>query len=155
MVRSALIGLGLLLAAAAFAAAPSTWFVANDGQWEGDFSFRLEAGCAAFFMTPTGMMIDLHTVEPSSRGGAMERRRGASPEAPGAEDTHRGGLWRVPTAFGEASATRTVTGHALRLTFDGSNPVVWNGVETLSHYSNCFGGDKCRWRSRVSHYQKL
>jgi hypothetical protein len=49
----------LFVSASALALPPSTFFVANEGQWDGAFSFRCDLGPSTYFVTPTGMTIDL------------------------------------------------------------------------------------------------
>ncbi|MBU0690669.1 hypothetical protein KKH18_02540, partial [bacterium] len=49
----------------------SAFFVANEGQWPGEFAFRYDGGGGSWFVTKDGLTIDLkrYEVSPSVRGG--------------------------------------------------------------------------------------
>jgi hypothetical protein len=62
------------LAGSAFAlSAPlpaNPFFVANEGQWEEPFEFKCSIGAATYFLTNSGMTIDLRSdLPPTSVGG--------------------------------------------------------------------------------------
>ena len=141
---------------------PATdFFVANEGQWEGAFAFRYEGNGATYFLTPTGMTIDLRKYHPLS----SPRERGERTVSPDdlllprvrgrlgwGEDRGRGRLGR-----GEEREPVTVHGHVLRLTYLNANPSpVLIGEDKLASYSNYFmGRDTCKWRSRVGHFRSV
>jgi hypothetical protein len=131
----------LLVAATAYALPPSTFFVANEGQWEGAFAFRCDLGASTYFVTSMGMTIDLREKSQSENPKSQNRDPRSDPLHP-------------PT---EVGGDQTVRGHALRLNFLNANPnpeII--GEEKLSSYSNYFlGRDSCQWRSRVGNYGKV
>ncbi len=128
------------------------YFVANEGQWEGDFLFKLSAGNATYFITETGMTIDLRESTPlhppTGSGGRYDE---AFPH----------NLWG--NGKGEVKPV-AVRGHVLKMKFVGANSMTLSphsvgglrGEDKLTHYSSYFlGNDSCKWRSRVSHYQRV
>ncbi|MBU1637085.1 hypothetical protein KKC97_05400, partial [bacterium] len=52
-------------------ASRSAFFVANEGQWPGEFAFRYDGGGCSWFVTKDGLTIDLkrYEVSPSVHGG--------------------------------------------------------------------------------------
>jgi hypothetical protein len=113
----------------------SLFFVANEGQWEEPFAFKAAVGNAVYYVTPSGMTMDIRQHDrPQRAHDPMDRF----------ERTHE----QEPT---------TVRGHALRFTFLNANPspeII--GEDKLSSYSNYFlGRDSCKWRSFVGHYQTV
>jgi hypothetical protein len=131
--------LALVLACAAVASAgslpASLFFVANEGQWEEPFAFKAAVGNAVYYVTPTGMTMDIRQYDrPQQARDPMDRF----------ERMHE----QEPT---------TVRGHVLRFTFLNANssPEII-GEDKLSSYSNYFlGRDSCKWRSFVGHYQTV
>jgi hypothetical protein len=112
----------------------SSFFVANEGQWEGQFAFRYEGKGAMWYITPEGMTVDFRQYE-----GAPQRRR------------------EEPWQRAEETEPVRVRGHVVKMSYVGANPS-WEitGEDKLPHYSNYFyGSDSCRWRSRVGHYQRV
>ena len=39
-------------------ASGNTYWIANEGQWEGDFQFKCEVGSTVYYVTPKGMTVD-------------------------------------------------------------------------------------------------
>ncbi|NUO19453.1 T9SS type A sorting domain-containing protein [bacterium] len=123
----------------------STYFIANEGQWEGDFQFKCEVGSTVYYVTPKGMTVDFR-----------EFRR--YPKARNSRD---------PLAHLERHEERdsvTVRGHVVQIHYSGLPPFTGErqgslgarGKHKLPHYSNYFfGRDSTKWRSRVSHYQNI
>jgi hypothetical protein len=113
----------------------SLFFVANEGQWEEPFAFKAAVGNAVYYITPTGMTMDIREYDRSQRArnpmDRFERMREQEPT--------------------------TVRGHVLRMDFVNANahPKII-GEDKLSSYSNYFlGRDSCKWRSFVGHYQTV
>jgi len=48
---------------------PSVFFVANEGQWPGEFAYRYDGGGGSWFITKTGLTIDLKQYEVSPQNG--------------------------------------------------------------------------------------
>jgi hypothetical protein len=113
----------------------SLFFVANEGQWEEPFAFKASVGNAIYYVTPTGMTMDIREYEkPQRTRDPMDRF----------ERMHEQEL-------------TTVRGHVLRFSFLNANssPEII-GEDKLSSYSNYFlGRDSCKWRSFVGHYQTV
>jgi hypothetical protein len=128
----------LIPLAAALAAGnvpPALFFVANEGQWEEPFAFKAAVGNAIYYVTPTGMTMDIREYDrPQRARDPMDRF----------DPRHE----QEPT---------TVRGHVLRFNFLNANPspeII--GEDKLSSYSNYFlGRDSCKWRSFVGHYQTV
>ncbi|MBI5059338.1 T9SS type A sorting domain-containing protein [candidate division KSB1 bacterium] len=136
--------LALPLLAAPPAPPPSIFFVANEGQWDEPFAFKLSAGGTTYFVTEQGLTIDIRQ---------YDRQEHVSPS--GLPPYPMGGLRGE-----EEPQPVSVRGHVLKLNF--VNPVSphsvggLRGVDKLASYSNYFlGRDSCRWRSRVGHYQRV
>jgi hypothetical protein len=113
---------------------PSVFFVANEGQWEEPFAFKLSNGGATYYLTQSGMTIDLRQYDRPPRSldhDPMDR-------------------------FSEPEPVN-VRGHVLKMSFVGANPnPQLTGEEKLASYSNYFiGRDPCKWRSFVGHYQRV
>jgi hypothetical protein len=113
----------------------SLFFVANEGQWEEPFAFKAAVGNAVYYVTPTGMTIDIRQYDrPQRTHDPMDRFEMRHEPEP-----------------------MNVRGHVLRFTFLNANPhpeII--GENKLSSYSNYFiGRDSCKWRSFVGHYQKV
>ncbi|MBK6911315.1 MAG: T9SS type A sorting domain-containing protein [bacterium] len=130
---------GIVLAGPITVNAPSnTYFIANEGQWEGDFSFKCEVGSAVYYVTPKGLTVDFR-----------EFKRYPRPRDPGNPmdmmDRH------------EDRDSLTVRGHVVQIHYNGANKNLTSmGEGKLAHYSNYFlGRDSTKWRSRVSHYQTI
>ena len=148
---------------------PGVFFVANEGQWDGDFSFRCDLGNAAYFVTTSGLTIDLREHNsphypptkwgedsdfPPFHGGKSkgELSSEAGVSVPPVEERdldHR--------VIGQTRPESVVKGHVLRLTFLNANPhpeII--GEEKLASYSNYFlGRDSCRWKGHVGNYAKV
>jgi hypothetical protein len=63
----------LIFLSANFALAdPAVFFVANEGQWPGDFAFRYEGGGGAWFVTRTGLTIDLKQYSSPVRSARLD-----------------------------------------------------------------------------------
>ncbi len=139
-------------AASADATGGSGYWIANEGQWEGDFQFKCEVGSTIYYVTPKGMTVDFREftcIPPQSSGGA------------------RGG--RIPSdhdPLDRAQDSVTVRGHVLQVHYveasrrQVSSPAPLDetarGENKLPHYSNYFlGRDSTKWRSRVGHYQTV
>jgi hypothetical protein len=114
----------------------SVFFVANEQQWEGNFSFHCSAGGTEYFLTPTGMTMDCRQYE------WAERTEDPFDRISDHRQRHR-----------EVTAVR---GHVLMVHYENAARVEWTGVERLASYSNYFlGRDSCRWHSHVGHYPKV
>ncbi|MBI5060307.1 T9SS type A sorting domain-containing protein [candidate division KSB1 bacterium] len=121
----------------------SVFFVANEGQWDEPFAFKLNAGGTTYFVTEQGLTIDIRQYDRTANA------------ASGLPPYPMGGLRGE-----EEPEPVSVRGHVLKLNF--VNPVSphsvggLRGVDKLPSYSNYFlGRDSCRWRSRVGHYQRV
>ncbi|HEY3296208.1 MAG TPA: hypothetical protein VGL38_12325, partial [bacterium] len=69
----------LLLATLALAGTPlpqTAFFVQNEGQWDGAFSFKYDAPGATYFLTSSGLTLDLHQFEGSALSCHLVRVRG-------------------------------------------------------------------------------
>jgi hypothetical protein len=138
--KKVILSVALLLAASVWAGQPlpqHSYFVPNLGQWDGEFAFRFSQGSTTYFLTETGMSLDLREAVP--RGGEYV-------------DEKMDMAGHVPT-----KQKQVVRGHVLRLSYINANPhpeII--GEDLLSHYSNYFlSRDSCKWRGHVPHYQKV
>jgi hypothetical protein len=137
--RFGMLCISLLLAGLACAAPlpQHSYFVPNLGQWDGAFAFRYSRGSATYFLTETGMSLDLREAVPRCGDYVDEKMDMAG---------------HVPTR-----PKQDVHGHVLRLSYVNANPnpeII--GEELLSHYSNYFlSRDSCKWRGQVPHYQRV
>ncbi|HEY3296140.1 MAG TPA: hypothetical protein VGL38_11945, partial [bacterium] len=127
----------LLIATATLAGTPlpqTAFFVQNEGQWDGAFSFKYDAPGATYFLTESGMTLDLHSPEPRTAPDQL-----CHPER------------------SEGPRAREVRGHVLRLSYVSANPTPHlTGEDKLPSYSNYFlSKDSCKWRSRVGHYRSV
>ncbi|HEY3295631.1 MAG TPA: hypothetical protein VGL38_09330, partial [bacterium] len=125
----------LCFAALAGTPLPQTdFFVQNEGQWEGAFAFKYEGNGAAYFLTESGMTMDLHSPEPRTAPDQL-----CHPER------------------SEGPRAREIKGHVLRLSYLHANPTpILTGEDKLPSYSNYFlSRDSCQWRSRVGHYRSV
>ncbi len=125
------------------------FWIANEGQWQGDFQFKCEVGSTIYYVTPQGMTIDLR-----SYVGAD-----GNPPAPGNFDPF------AERGFSEAVPRRKpqVRGHVIQIHYwsppasggiKGGLPAI--GQNKPPHYSNYFlGRDSTKWRSRVGHYENV
>jgi len=124
--------------------AETPYFVANEGQWEGDFQFKCEVGSVVYYVTPEGMTVDFR-----------EFKRYPKPRDP-----------RDPLDVLERHEERdsvTVSGHVVQIHYvvphqssGGARVGQAVGQNKLSHYSNYFfGRDSANWRSRVGHYERV
>jgi hypothetical protein len=115
----------------------NSYFVPNLGQWDGDFAFRFSQGTTTYFLTETGMSLDLREAVPRSGDYVDEKMDMAG---------------HVPTRQKQG-----VRGHVLQLSYINANPqpeII--GEDLLSHYSNYFlSRDSCKWRGHVPNYQKV
>ncbi|HEY3294144.1 MAG TPA: hypothetical protein VGL38_01765, partial [bacterium] len=130
----------LLLCFPSFAASPlpqTAFFVQNEGQWDGAFSFKYDAPGATYFLTSSGMTLDLHSPEPRTAPDQL-----CHPEA---------------RLRAEGPRASLVHGHMLKLSYINANPnPVLLGEDKLPSYSNYFlSKDSCKWRSRVGHYRSV
>ncbi|HEY3294796.1 MAG TPA: T9SS type A sorting domain-containing protein [bacterium] len=141
-----LLGLVLLVGGVCFGGSPlpqTDFFVQNEGQWEGAFAFKYEGRGAAYFLTESGMTMDLHEdpllTSPTKWGKDFSRSRDAEADK---------GLKPLAPA---------VRGHILRLSYVNANPTpILTGEDKLPSYSNYFlSKDSCKWRSRVGHYRSV
>ncbi|MCB1060729.1 MAG: SBBP repeat-containing protein [Calditrichaeota bacterium] len=122
---------------AAVAAGGGSYWIANQGQWEGDFQFKCEVGSAVYYVTPKGMTVDFREFH----------------RYPRAWNQHDplDGLDRD----GERDSV-TVSGHVVQIHYVGAESKLASGDGRFSHYSNYFlGRDSTNWRSRVPHYQTV
>jgi len=113
----------------------TSFFVANEGQWEAPFAFRYDGAGGSYFVTSDGLTIDLRQYE-----------RSAVTEEPD----------RMPWERRE-SQPESVRGHVVKVKYlnASTNPEIV-GEDRLPHYSNYFlGPDSCRWRSLVGHYRRV
>ncbi|HEY3293985.1 MAG TPA: T9SS type A sorting domain-containing protein [bacterium] len=120
----------------------TAFFVQNEGQWDGAFAFKYEGKGAAYFLTESGMTVDLHyphLTSPTKWGKDFSRSRDAEADK---------GLKPLAPA---------VRGHVLRLSYVNANPIpILTGEDKLPSYSNYFlSRDSCKWRSRVGHYRSI
>jgi hypothetical protein len=114
---------------------PSAFFVHNEGQWNAPFAFRFDGGGGSYFVTSSGLTIDLRQYDkPPRPRDPMDRFRPDHPKEP-----------------------VSVRGHVLRLSYVGANPnpeII--GEDKLASYSNYFfGRDSCNWKSRVPHFRRV
>ncbi len=116
----------------------STYFVANEGQWEGDFQFKCEVGSTVYYVTPKGMTVDFREFRKYPK--PLDQR---DPMATFDRDSEQDSV--------------TVRGHVVQILYvDGNTKSTSIGEGKLSHYSNYFlGRDSTKWRSRVGHYQNV
>ncbi|NUO19659.1 T9SS type A sorting domain-containing protein [bacterium] len=125
------------------------FWIENEGQWDGDFSFKCEVGSTVYYVTPQGMTVDFREFKkyPKPRGqrdplDMLERH--------------------------EDQDSVTVRGHVVQIHFNSStnSPETTRsslparhsarGIDKLGHYSNYFfGRDSTNWRSRVDHYERV
>jgi hypothetical protein len=115
--------------------AQTDYFVQNEGQWAGAFAFRFDGGGGSYFVTSSGLTIDLRQYDKPPR-----------PRDP--MDRFRPDHQKEPVS---------VRGHVLRLSYVGANPTPEIiGEDKLASYSNYFfGRDSCNWKSRVGHYRRV
>ena len=113
----------------------SLFFVANEGQWPGEFAYRYDGGGGSWFITKTGLTIDLKQYEKVKAIDPLDR------------DSFRD---REPE-------NRLEKGHVLKVNLVNANPdAEMQAADKLASYSNYFlGRDSTKWRSRVGHYQKV
>jgi hypothetical protein len=158
------------------------FWIANEGQWPGDFQFKCEIGNSTYYVTPKGMTIDLREVSeivaPSSLGkNPQDHPDPCNPvvilnevkdpsERPA---SIRGHVIQIHYASGLPPFTGERKGGLSA----GASPSAGvpappqsdipprfsggaRGGEKLPHYSNYFlGRDSSNWRSRVPHYQTV
>ncbi|HEY3296059.1 MAG TPA: T9SS type A sorting domain-containing protein [bacterium] len=130
----------LLIATATLAATPqpqTAFFVQNEGQWDGAFAFKYDAPGATYFLTSSGLTLDLHSPEPRTAPDQL-----CHPEA---------------RLRAEGPRASLVHGHVLKLSYINANPTpILTGEDKLPSYSNYFlSKDSCKWRSRVGHYRSV
>jgi hypothetical protein len=135
--------LGFAAIAAQPAIPPSIFFVANEGQWEEPFAFKLSAGGTTVWVTEAGLTLDIRQYD---RTASMNR--GGRPDRLDALDPMRRDREPEPVSC---------RGHVLRMSFVNANPYPQLvGQDKLASYSNYFlGRDSCKWRSRVGHYHRV
>ncbi|MBI5058803.1 T9SS type A sorting domain-containing protein [candidate division KSB1 bacterium] len=126
------------------AAPASVFFVANEGQWEEPFAFKLSTGGTTYFVTEQGLTIDIR-----------QHDRQGHVSLSGLPPYPMGGLRGE-----EEPQPASVRGHVLKMNFvnrlSPHSVAGLRGVDRLPSYSNYFlGRDSCRWRSRVGHYQRV
>ncbi|MBI5058552.1 hypothetical protein HZB60_02085 [candidate division KSB1 bacterium] len=122
---------------------PSIFFVANEGQWDEPFAFKLSAGATTYYVTNQGLTIDIRQYDRTARA------------ASGLRPHPVGGLRGE-----EEPQPASVRGHVLKMNFvnrlSPHSVGGLRGVDKLASYSNYFlGRDSCKWRSRVGHYQRV
>jgi len=113
----------------------TSFFVANEGQWEAPFAFRYDGAGGSYYITLEGMTIDLRQYE-----------RSAITEEPDQMPWER-----------RDSRPELVRGHVVKVKYlnASTNPEIV-GEDILPHYSNYFlGPDSCKWRSFVGHYRRV
>ncbi len=107
----------------------STYFIANEGQWEGDFQFKCEVRSTVYYVTPKGMTVDFR-----------EFRKYPKPRDQ-----------RDPMdMFERERDSVTVRGHVVQIQYVSSSASRGEvrGDEKLAHYSNYFlGRDSTKWRN--------
>jgi hypothetical protein len=139
-IKSVLMIICLMSEAVSFAAARTSvapYWIANAGQWEGDFQFKCEVGNAVYYVTPKGMTVDF-------------RQYHRYPQARSQRDP----MDRFDRDDERYSVT--VIGHVVQIHYVGAESKLASGEGILSHYSNYFlGRDSTNWRSRVPHYQTV
>jgi|GEM_PF-1496407 len=145
-------------AASADATGGSGYWIANVGQWEGDFQFKCEVGSTIYYVTPQGMTVDFR-----SYVGAD----GNPPAASGFDNLAEWGFSEVLEKHAAVPRRNLeIKGHVIQIHYSRdprrqvSSPApptkIAIGENKLPHYSNYFlGRDSTKWRSRVSHYQNI
>jgi len=150
--------LPLGFAASADATGGGGYWIANVGQWEGDFQFKCEVGSTIYYVTPYGLTIDFR-----SYVGAD-----GNPPAPSGFDNfaERGFSEVLEKHAAVPRRNLEIKGHVIQIHYSRdprrqvSSPAppteIAIGENKLPHYSNYFlGRDSTKWRSRVSHYQNI
>ena len=132
MKRALLFGIfGLLLAFTAVA--QEAVFVPNEGQWEGEFQYKVPLKYGALFFEPGSVQMvlrDAHQVE-DLRGHAM----------------HEAGL---------SLPVDPLKTHAVRLKWLNADPVKSSGIAPLEYYHNYFiGSDSSRWKGGIYPHSML
>ncbi|MBL0062761.1 MAG: hypothetical protein IPP40_15085, partial [bacterium] len=135
--------------------ANAPYFIANEGQWPGDFQFKCEVGSTIYYVTPQGMTVDFRQIVGAD---------GNPPAPSGFDNLAERGFSEV---LGKHAAVPrrnlSVKGHVLQIHFvsplalaGGQGGVTAIGANKLPHYSNYFlSRDSTQWRSRVSHYETI
>ncbi len=129
-------------------ASSAPYWIANEGQWEGDFQFKCEVGSTVYYVTPTGMTVDFRE---------FTKYVGADGNPPASSKFDPLERKRDPV---------TVRGHVVQIHYvkasrrQVSSPAppteIAIGENKLPHYSNYFlGRDSTKWRSRVGHYENV
>jgi len=121
-------------------------FVENKGQWEGDFSFRAEAGDGAIFIDPRGYTILQHHPEDFKK--LSERLHGHGAAVQGGGDPH------LPAV---ESARMMVRSHAVKVFFQGSanKPEVMPEGQREGYDNYFLGNDPAKWKSEVRSFSTL
>ncbi|MBL0060902.1 MAG: hypothetical protein IPP40_05280 [bacterium] len=128
--------------------AATPYWIANEGQWEGDFQFKCEVGSTVYYVTPKGMTVDFRE---------FTKYVGADGNPPASSKFDPFERKRDPV---------TVRGHVVQIHYvkasrrQVSSPAppteIAIGENKLTHYSNYFlGRDSTKWRSRVGHYENV
>ncbi len=149
----------LAVGAAGVPPAPSApYFVANEGQWPGNFQFKCEVGSTIYYVTPKGMTIDFRSyVGADGNPPALSRfdnlaergfvgAAGVPPAVPRRNLEIKGHVLQIHYVLAPQETTRS----SLQARHSA------HGANKLPHYSNYFlGRDSTKWRSRVSHYENV
>jgi len=123
----------LLGATNAFAQAP--YWVANEGQWEGDFQYKCEVGSTIYYVTPQGMTVDFRDVTKQINPVSATK----------------------PWDWDHEPQPVSVRGHVVQIHYgEALGEAVPRGGVRLSHYSNYFmSRDSTKWKSRVGHFENV
>jgi len=125
--------------------ASAPYFIANEGQWPGDFQFKCEVGSTIYYVTPRGMTVDVRQIV-----GAA-----GVPPASGNFDPFERNHDPV-TVKGHVLQTHYVKASRRQVSSPAPPTEIAIGTNKFPHYSNYFlGRDSTQWRSRVSHYETI
>ncbi len=137
-----------------------SYFIANEGQWEGDFQFKCEVGSTIYYITPHGMTVDFRSPSfPSSPLGGQGGVKCQAAQPIVQFKLAAAGVFTCP-----ANRDHPRPRHPNPLCVRISRAVVSrpcrkglpSGTNKLPHYSNYFlSSDSTKWRSRVGHFENV
>ncbi len=137
----------LLLFSIPPAIAAPPYFVANEGQSDAPFLFKTSIGNTTYYVTSSGLTIDIREYDTAGCRGGLSLRNPPIPPP----------ITSTPVGADCIARPEPVRGHVLKMNFVNGNasPEIV-GEEKLASYSNYFlGRDSCHWRGHVGHYQKV